>query len=65
MEKVLNITVFALALACLFSCRNRPQEEIAGIVAEWSGKEMIFPTGISCTSERMLACVILSPEIQK
>ena len=35
---------------CFLSCKDTNREEAAKIVAEWTGKEIKFPKGLSCTS---------------
>ena len=43
--------IAALLAICFYSCKNNKRKEDAiKIVAEWTGKEIKFPTGISCTS---------------
>jgi hypothetical protein len=58
-RQILKAIVFIFI--CFPSCkRNREWESAAKIVSEWTGREIKFPQGISCTSlEKDTACADL------
>ena len=47
-EKIFIIT--ALVAICFSSCKNIQYESAVKIVKEWTGKEIKFPEGLTCTS---------------
>ena len=48
-EKSIFITTAFVAI-CFSSCKNVQYESAAKIVKEWTGKEIKFPEGLTCTS---------------
>ena len=48
--KLKSLLLFILVVACtVFSCKeNRKRKEVAKIVSEWIGKEILFPENVSC-----------------
>lgn len=58
-KQVFIITVFFLI--CCSSCKNNKQkDDVIKTIAEWTGKEIKFPQGITCTSMgKDTACIDL------
>ena len=48
--RVQILIIAALVTICFSSCKNGQYEDAAKIVKEWTGKEIKFPKGLSCTS---------------
>ena len=48
-KRVFLIVVMSCAI-CFSACKNAHRENAAKIVTEWTGKEIKFPQGLSCTS---------------
>ena len=45
----LLVVIFLIAI-CFSACKDAHREDVAKIVSEWTGKEIKFPEGLSCTS---------------
>jgi hypothetical protein len=57
-----NFYIIAVAAVCLSSCtKNKRRYEALKIIKEWTGKEIRFPSDLSCTSmEKYTTCIDLS-----
>ena len=43
------LLLFLFAVLCIFSCKeNRTRKEVAKILSEWTGKEILFPENTPC-----------------